>query len=434
MTRTKDNVNLMSRTSRAKLPKSRTPYWMTLEKGRSLGYYKGLNGGTWLARFYDATASPKIRQHPLGSADDFSEADGKMVLSMSQAQAAAREWFKVAYHQATGHRVQAGPFTVGDAVREYLEDRAKHEAKTANRMKWDFDAHVLPLLGDVQLAKLTRKRLEDWLESVAISPVRHRGKPGKAPETPDEIRARRATANRVMKNLKAALNLALREGHVGTDAGWKDVAAFRGTKAARVRFLSVPDQQRLVNAAPSPDFRKLLQAGLFTGARESEIGRLQVKDFDPGQRTLYIEFSKSGKSRFIHLTDEALSFFTDCARGKAGGETLFPRTTYDRKPKGKVGDWSRAGLSRLMRKTCTAAELEPLVFHELRHTCASTWINAGVPLAFVAEQLGHRDTRMVHEHYGHLCQNAKAEFFRKLTPSLGIHVAPNVKDLQTLHA
>ncbi|NTV73497.1 MAG: tyrosine-type recombinase/integrase [Holophaga sp.] len=57
----------------------------------------------------------------------------------------------------------------------------------------------------------------------------------------------------------------------------------------------------------------------------------------------------------------------------------------------------------------TTAGLEPLTFHELRHTYASALINRGVPLVFVAQQLGHADTRMVEEHYGHLCETAKRD-------------------------
>jgi len=49
MARTKDDSDLKSRSSCAKLPKRKAPYWMSMEKGRRLGYYKGAKGGNWLA-------------------------------------------------------------------------------------------------------------------------------------------------------------------------------------------------------------------------------------------------------------------------------------------------------------------------------------------------------------------------------------------------
>lgn len=405
-----------------------------MEKGRRLGYYKGAKGGNWLAWFYDPSADPPTLQKALGAADDFSEPDGKMVLSFSQAQEAAREWFKVAYHEATGERVSTGPYTVADAIQAYVDDRKKNEAKTANRIKGDLNRHVIPHLGEVALGKLTKKRIEDWMAKVAASPTHRAGVEGKKPETEDEIRARKETTNRVWKNFKAALNLAYRDKRIATKAGWCDVQPFKGTNVARLRFLSIPEQQRLVNAAESPDFRRMLQAGLFTGAREGEIARLQARDFDLEHRTLFVEFSKSGKARHIHLPPDALRFFQECAAGLEPGTILFPRTCYARKQKKPSGRWSRSAISRMMQDVCEAAGLEPLVFHELRHTCASTWINAGMPLFHVAQQLGHRDTRMVEEHYGHLCQHAKAEAVNRFSPSLGIYTPQGIAPLEIKRA
>ena len=51
---------------------------------------------------------------------------------------------------------------------------------------------------------------------------------------------------------------------------------------------------------------------------------------------------------------------------------------------------------------------------------ASALVNAHLPLAFVAAQLGHSDTRMVEKHYGHLAPSALKDAIRKLAPTLGI--------------
>ncbi|GEM_PF-2102272 len=70
------------------------------------------------------------------------------------------------------------------------------------------------------------------------------------------------------------MNLAYREHRVQANEAWKEVKEFRGTQSSRVRFLTPAEQVRLVNACPSMDFRRLVQAGLFTGARESELALL----------------------------------------------------------------------------------------------------------------------------------------------------------------
>jgi integrase len=73
-----------------------------------------------------------------------------------------------------------------------------------------------------------------------------------------------------------------------------------------------------------------------------------------------------------------------------------------------------------MAAACEAAKIEELTFHELRHSYASLLIAKGVPLSYIAAQLGQADTRMVEKHYGHLQPNAMAKAIRKLAPRLGI--------------
>jgi len=51
-------------------------------------------------------------------------------------------------------------------------------------------------------------------------------------------------------------------------------------------------------------------------------------------------------------------------------------------------------------------------------------------LAFVAELLGHTDTRMVSKHYGHLAPNALADAVRTLAPKLGLGDAPKLAPLK----
>jgi len=55
-----------------------------------------------------------------------------------------------------------------------------------------------------------------------------------------------------------------------------------------------------------------------------------------------------------------------------------------------------------------------------RHTFASLAVMNGVPLMVVAGALGHTDTRMVEQHYGHLSPSYSAEAIRKGAPRYGI--------------
>jgi len=75
---------------------------------------------------------------------------------------------------------------------------------------------------------------------------------------------------------------------------------------------------------------------------------------------------------------------------------------------------------RLMRKACARAGIKPAVgFHILRHTHGSLLAMRAVPMAVIAHQLGHADTRMTEKHYAHLAPNYVADSIRKGFPRLG---------------
>ena len=299
------------------------------------------------------------------------------------------------------------------------------------------NAHIVPQLGDLAVAKLSKRRIEDWLQALAKAPRRMTGRARAevkyldAPVTDDEKRARKDSANRVLTSLKAALNLALKECRYSGPAPWREVKKFKDVGRARIRFLTVQEQRRLVNVCPD-GFKQLVQAALYTGCRYSELCRLRVRDFNPTGKTVFIEKSKGGKPRHIALTEEAADWFTEQIAGRAATESLLRKPSAKGKARKYQEDplaWGPHDQKKAMAAACTGAKIEPLGFHELRHTYASGLVNAGVPLAYVAAQLGHTDTTMVEKFYGHLSPSALAESIRKLAPSLKIS-SPKVKPLK----
>jgi integrase len=407
-----------------------------------LGYYRPKKGdGSWVARLWVAELNRPRQQSTLGTADDHAEANGGTRLSYSQAQEKARQWKTQALSAASGEDIQSGPFTVEAAWKAYRRDCERRGMKSLGRTEGQVKLHILPTLGRVEVAKLTQGRIERWHENMANSAARVRTKFGAKeqatradPKTDDEKRARKDTANRVLTILKAALNYAKRRRlTAATGDAWREAKPFRDTTSSRVRFLNTDESQRLVNVCP-PDFRRLVQGALFTGARFGELVRLQVRDFENREHgTVHIVESKSGKDRHVVLTAEGTSFFQEITTGKSSDTLLFRRDVVDRRSRTKLDDpfsWQRGDQHRIMAAVCKAAGLGSLTFHELRHSYASSLVNAGVPLAFIAQQLGHAGTRMVEQHYGHLAQSAMAEAIRKLAPKLGIHTPGNVAGLE----
>jgi integrase len=188
------------------------------------------------------------------------------------------------------------------------------------------------------------------------------------------------------------------------------VKPFRGVDAARLRYLSVAEAQRLINAC-DPDLRRLVQAALQSGARYGELARMVASDFNPDSNTVTVRQSKSGKPRHVFLTDEGAALFRRWCAGKAGSALLFARDGES---------WQKSNQGRPMRLACQRAKIDPPVgFHQLRHTYCSLAIMAGAPLLVVAKNVGHVDGRMCEQHYGHLSASYVADAIRAAVPRFG---------------
>ena len=232
-----------------------------------------------------------------------------------------------------------------------------------------------------------------------------------------------------MTILKAALNYALSEQRIKHGEAWQRVKPFRGTTSARLRFLSDEEQLRLVNTCPN-GFRELVQGALLTGCRYGELARLQVRDYNANAGTVFIAESKSGKSRHVFLTEEGKTLFEAQTAGRPAECFIFEQERKRRKRLNLGKHWGHGDASKIMKDVCKLAEIESLTFHELRHTYASKLVNKGVPLAYVAAQLGHSTTRMVEKHYGHLAPSAMAEAIRAALPSLGLVQKSKIQTLK----
>ena len=422
MARTVRDAKLDTRAARLRLRIRSEPYWRTLEKGFALGYRRRANGGTWLVRRWAATGG--YVEHKIANTDDLQDADGVAVLDFGQGQRAAREWWRIELRREEGHDIRSDRYTVGDAIADYLKEFEGRGGKSVYHTRRTSETHILPAFGGVLVSKLTARKIEEWHRGLAAKPALARSKPGRKPnhrkadKTTDGARKRRATANRILTVLKAALNHAWKAGHVASDNAWRRVKPFKAVDTARVRYLSEAECVRLVNAC-EPAFRNLVRGALLTGCRYSELTGMHVEDFNADAGVATVRESKAGKPRHVVLTDEGQHLFATLTAGKLGTDPIFVRTD--------GGLWGKSHQLRRMKEVSQRAKIKPAVsFHVLRHTHGSTLAMKGVPMGVIAEQLGHADTRMTEKHYAHLAPSYIAETIRAHFPTLGIAGESNV--------
>ncbi len=415
MARSIQDNQLRNRTNRLKLAPEHEPYWVRVLPGLHLGYFRPAN--TWWVRALKPGTKAYIKR-AIGAADDHADADGKVVLNFYQAQDAAKVWL-TELNSPKDEAEKPRPTTVAEAAAHYLEWFKEHR-KSYRETKYTVDTHILPALGAKPLSELKTREIKTWHDKLAVTPARKRSGLGQRqqfeerPTTADGKRARKATANRILTVLKAILNKSFEDEFVADDTPWRRVKPFPNADEAITRFLTEAESTRLINAS-EPDFRLLIKAALFTGARYGELARLRVLDVNLEAEIVAIQpEGKSGRTRYIPLSRTGLSFFKGVIAGKRGDNLVFTRAD------GK--HWGKSHQDRPMLAANQNGAIEPAVrFHELRHTYASHLAQAGVDLLTISKLLGHADTRITSRHYAHLCDRTLSNAVQQL-PDFG-HVA-----------
>jgi integrase len=425
---------LDTRTARRSLKRFKD-YWQPIERGRALKYRKSQNGGSWSARFYSLVDNHR-REKKLGEADDTSDNDGVKILDYGQALQKANEFFLSEQTRATGESPHGSKYTIADALRDYLKALADRNppAPDYRGAVYDFNRNTIPELGHIDITRITTKEIEKWRGKLAARPRLSTRKKQKTPQSDsppvmseEEKRRRRCTADRSVRRLVAALNYAVSNipGVNANPLHWK-IKKFKNSEVARSEYLSESEQREFVEACGDEvDFQNFVLAALHTGARLSELARLCVRDFNAAQKTIRVEQSKSGDSRYVRLEADAVDFFVPLIRNRAHDELLFTRKS-GLPNSASRRSWDKDAVKLPMRRACKKADIRHIGFHQLRHSFATRLLMRGVSMKLVAEQLGHTSIRMLDKYYGKIVDAHAQQVIADL-PSAGLNQAAKSK-------
>ena len=394
MVGTVKHAKLETRKARRRLKAGRQPHWQSLRAGRDhLGWQRwdGDAAGRWLLR---RRRGGNYSIEVICIADDVVEANGILVFDYEQAKDRAVEL-------SADDKRPAGRITVKQAMIHYI-DYLKKTGKDTKTAVSTARRHINPTLGPLEVASLTSTQIQAWVAGVAQM--------GNDNPFDDETvrRRRQASANRHLSVLKAALNRAFKDGHVSSNLAWGlGVEKFKGVDSTDRRSLTV-DEAKLLLAAADSTFYPLLRAALETGCRYAEIGNLTIRDFDKASGTVHVRKSKSKTDRHVRLTAAGVKFFSDACAGRSASDLMFVKADGKR--------WGHGNARFYLGNAIAKAGIEPIKFHELRHTWASLSIRGGVPLMVVAKNLGHSDIRMLEKRYAHLFPDHISEAIKKGAP------------------
>ncbi len=180
--------------------------------------------------------------------------------------------------------------------------------------------------------------------------------------------------------------------------------AMAGAHRDRVRVALAPDEAAARAADDSRD-AQIVRIAAFAGLRPGELVALRWRDVDLPARKLTVRRTVSGdrelsstrtrRSREVPIPDQAEAAFSRLLRR---GDFTGPDDYVFVNRYGRRLDPST--LRRRYERARNAAGLEPLRFHDLRHTYGSLLVAGGIDLVSVKAAMGHAwlSTRERHLH------------------------------------
>lgn len=330
--------------------------------------YRGNGRGTWYFRYY--TSIKRTRYYRIGALQ---------LMSVFEARSHAYTLYKLVRDGIdikSDKNVLQDSVCFGDFVNKHYVPHIRLKKRS-----WELDQrilriHILPYFAHFRMDKVRRTDVMTWQ-----SGLRNKGLAA-------------GTCNRIFVLLKTVFNCAIRWGYLLSEKNpCRDVSPFADT-SLKERYLTSEEARQIVGALHTSHHQQSSQAILlllYTGARKSEILSARWEHVDLERCLLTVPLSKSGKTRHIPLSDDAVKIFRGIQRCEHEA-WVFPGSGHTGHLQSVFRHWDS------LRKRLGLSDVR---LHDLRHSFASFLVNAGCSLYEVQRCLGHYDPKVTMR-YAHL--------------------------------
>ncbi len=381
------------------------------KRGNGEGSISRRKGG-WIAQYYVEVGGVRKRRS----------------LYAKTRQEAAAKLAKAIADRDGGVVVDAGKLTVGDYLDGWLKDSVQGTVRqrTYERYESIVRVHLKPAFGRLKLKDLTPNLVRGLYRRKLD------GDPGKGvkPLSPRSV-------NYIHVTLHKALSQAVGDGLIPRNAA--SVKAPRPEKP-EIRPLSRHQARRLLATAREEGdrFEALYVLALHTGMREGELLGLRWDDLDleattptlQVRRTLSetrtghrFEKPKNNRGRSLRLSRLSTGAL-GAHRVRQNAERLSAGSRWRDEglvfPSAVGTPMSGASLySRCFRALVRRAGLPPVRFHDLRHTCATILVQAGMHPKYVQEMFGHANISITLDTYSHVIEGMDGGLGDAMDEALG---------------
>ena len=356
------SADLETRTARLRFAVRKKPIPVRIGPGIQLTYRRNQQAGRWSVKAADGKGGHWTKG--FAYADDFEDADGAAVLNFWQAVDRAR--LLARNNEGEGDK----PVTVSQALDQYENDLRARGGDVANVSR--VRAHLSEALADKLVSLLAVRDLRRFRDAQL--------RKGLAPDS----------VNRVSHAFKAALNLAANhDPRIANRSAWQ-IGLASLHDAGESRNVILPDRTvlNIIAAAYeiSPEFGLLVEVAGVTGARVSQLARLEVQDLQDDRTTprLMMPSSRKGRGqkkitrRPVPIPVSVAEKLKLSSKGRSAEVPLLIKTG--------GGPWKKSDHLRLFQRAVLPVGLDPgeATLSALRHSSIVRQLLANTPIRVVA--------------------------------------------------
>lgn len=301
--------------------------------------------------------------------------------------------------------------TLNELIDQYMTNAMPLKKPSSQKSDtYRINAHIRPLLGKMRVSEISEDDIQKFMIDIALGKHANR-KISKAQAKRSGLRnvetrklrdpnvtGGKGTATRTVITLSAIMTYATKgRNKLRLDNPCRGIKKFPSNKS--YRFLDYSEFARLGEALEDPSLNikavRIIRLWVLTGARKMEIQALQKSEIDFALGFLKLKDSKTGQ-KIIQLGKPALEVLKEAVADNPS-IYVFPSDKDLTKP--------FVGTPNIWRRIRTAAKIEDVRIHDLRHSFASLAILEGKSLAFLQKILGHQDPKTT-SRYAHLADTA----------------------------
>ena len=298
---------------------------------------------------------------------------------------------------------KADEYTVGAWVELWYELYSKPNIRESTQRYYRrfIDRHVIPMLGNVKLSKLTARQIQKMYNDVRQHGRIRECQKEKNPGMSDSY------VHGLHMMMHNCLNRAVKE-HLILRNPTEDCIPPK-VQRKEMKVLRIEDVGAYLKAAEEYGVLPMFFLELSTGLRKGELTALLWEDVDVEAKTISVNKQAVGVKgggvkiarpktetsvRRVSISQEALNHLLAEHAKHPDSPYLFasPRTGEMYHPDSIVN---------LHRKILKKAGLEPVRLHDLRHTFATLALQNGVDIKTVSGMLGHYDAGFTLRTYTH---------------------------------